>query len=87
MKHERPLNPIRTGVFLGQSWTGGGPIRPPPWYLSSEASEGIGAKHNYCDDFSDDYLEVYNISVSQNLTILEPIMRFCWKSQKIGTIF
>ena len=56
---------------------GGGADTAPPWYLSSEASEEIGAKHNYCDDFSDDYFEVYNISVAQNLTILEPIMRFC----------
>ena len=43
----------------------------PPWYLSFGASEEIGAKHNYCDDFSDDYFEVYNISVAQNLTILK----------------
>ena len=85
---EKSFNPFGTGVFLGQLWTGGGGrYGPPPWYLSSEASEEIGAKHNYCDDFSDDYFEVYNISVAQNLTILEPIMRFCWKSQKIGTTF
>ena len=53
----------------------GGADTAPPWYLSFEASEEIGAKHNYCDDFSDDYFEVYNISVAQNLTILETIMR------------
>ena len=41
------FNPIETGVFLGQSWTGGGGAdTAPPWYLNSEASEEIGAKHN-----------------------------------------
>ena len=29
------------------------------------------------DDFSEDYFEVYKISLAQNLTILETIMRFC----------
>ena len=33
--------------------------------------------HNYCDDFSEDYFEVYNISIAQNLAILENIMHFC----------
>ena len=64
--------------FFGQSWTGGGGI----WGIW-----GIDAKHNYCDDFSDDYFEVCNISVAQNLMILETIMPFCWKIQKIRMIF
>jgi hypothetical protein len=34
-------------------------------------------KHDYYDNFSEDYFEVHNISVAQNLTILETIMRFC----------
>ena len=34
------------------------------------------AKHDFCDDFSEDYFEVHNISVAQKLTILETIMRF-----------
>ena len=39
------VNPIWTGVFSRQSWTGerGGAnfSPPPPWYLSPEASEGL----------------------------------------------
>ena len=34
-------SPIRTGVFLGQSWTGGGANLAPPCYLSPGASEKL----------------------------------------------
>ena len=65
---------------------GGVDINPPllfqPWGIWE-----IGDKHDFCDDFSEDYFEVHYISVAQNLTILETNMRFCWKSQKIRTIF
>ena len=37
----------------------------------------FSAKHDFCDDFSEDYFEVHYISVAQNLTILEAILRFC----------
>ena len=74
--------------FLGQSWTGGRAIRPRPALVSQPwGIWGISAKHNFCDHFSEDYFEVYKISLAQNLTILETIMRFCWKIQKIRTIF
>ena len=56
--------------FLGHSWTGG--------YLIPGASEKLVINMNiYCDDFSKDFFEVHNISVAQNLTILEAILRFC----------
>ena len=69
-----PIKPIWTGVFLGQSWTGGGAdLAPPhpPHYLSP------GTKDDNCDNFSEFYFEVYNISVASNLMILETILRFC----------
>ena len=47
----------------------------------------IGAKHDFWNDFSEDHFEVHYISVAQNLTILEAILRFCWKCQKIRTRF
>ena len=47
----------------------------------------IGAKHDYCWLSSKDLFEIYNFPVAQNLTILETNMRFCWKCQKIRTIF
>ena len=74
------FKPIRTGVFLGQSWTGG--LKSQPWGFWE-----IGAKHNFCDNFSEDYFEVYIVSVAQNLTILDAILRFCWKCQKIRPRF
>ena len=79
------LNPIRTGVILDQSWTGGANLAPllsQPWGIWE-----IGAKNDFCDDFSEDYFEVHNISVAQNLTILEAILRFCWKCRKIRPRF
>ena len=56
------FNPKRTGVFLGQSWTGG-PNRPPSLVSQPWGIWGTGDKHDYCDNFSEDYFEVYNISV------------------------
>ena len=58
------------------------PLLSQPWGIWE-----IGAKHDFCDDFSEDYFEVHNISVAQNLTILEAILRFCWKCQKIRPRF
>ena len=55
---------------------GGVDINPPLLSLSWGIWE-IGAKHDYCDDFSEDYFEVHNVSVAQKLTILEAILRFC----------
>ena len=86
--HYRPFNPIGTVIFLGQSWTGGGLIlAPPPLLFQPWGIWGVGAKHDYCWLSSKDFFEIYNSSVAQNLTILETNMRFCWKSQKIRTIF
>ena len=48
------------------------PLLSQPWGIWE-----IGAKHDFCDDFSEDYFEVHYISVAQNLTILEAILRFC----------
>ena len=84
---KKSVNPNGTGVFLGQSWTGGGvDINPPlvsrPWGIWQ-----TGAQNDFCDDFSEDYFEVHNISVAQKLTILETIMRFWWKCHEIRTRF
>ena len=76
-----------TFFWVSHEPRGGGPIRPPPLVSQPWGIWGIGAKHNFCDHFSEDYFEVYKISLAQNLTILETIMRFCWKIQKIRTIF
>ena len=73
------FNPIWTGVFLGQSWTGGGAKLAPPHLSRPWGIWEIGAKNDFFDDFSEDYFEVHYISVAQKLTILEKIVRFCWK--------
>ena len=78
------INPIWTGFFLVSHGLGG-PIRPPPLVSQPWGIWGIGANYEFCDNLTEDYFEVYNISVAQNLTILERIMRFCWKWQKIRT--
>ena len=41
-----------------------GPIRPPSLVSQPWGIWGIGAKHDY-DDISEDYFDVYNISVAQ----------------------
>ena len=83
---QETLNPIWTN----QSWSvmiqgeGGLILALPPLFLFWVIWE-IGAQHDYFDDISEDFFEVYKISVAQNLAFLETIMRFCWKCQKIRT--
>ena len=75
--------------FWGQSGTegGGGQFAPPHPVSQHWGIWEIGAKHDYCCLFSKNFFEIYNFSVAQNLRILETTMRFCWKCQKIRTIF
>ena len=60
---------------------GGGLIYPPPPAISDWGIWEISAKHDFCDDFSGDYFEVHNISVVQNLSILEAILLKMSKNQ------
>ena len=77
---------MEPAFFWDSQNRGGVDINPPQLSLSWGIWE-IGAKHDYCWLSSKDFFEIYNFSVAPNLTILETNMRFCWKSQKIRTIF
>ena len=63
--------------LFGSVMDRGGGVNLAPPAISTLGHLIIGAKHNFCDNFPEDYFEVCNISVAQNLTVLDAILHFC----------